>query len=724
MSEVTTTRPPAVQNSIDLHSAQPARRQRRIRRRDAARPLLDRRRRTSLASPQRPQAGLATGRFLPPASSQRKVEATREPILARAAPLWIPGPRPSLAADPEPRLALSDGAFGQSGEAIERGFKNVFCMTLYNEPLEQLKNSLTALIASIEAQEYEAHAPTTKSCIVIIADGRDRVDPDILQFFQSLGLVETGSSFLALGETVHFSHRRADDIMATLGAGGHFRCDVSFAICVKNMNRGKLHSHALFFQRICPALGPDLCYQLDVGTVVAADAVSKLVAYMAEESDVAAAASRILTPTPQGAAASTLSVWQYMDFVAQKAVTWPTEVASGYLSVIPGQFCVFRWSAVSAPSSDIGGERPLDTYLRGLNAIAPLERVMFLAEDRVFGNEIVLARDKSWRIGYCPAAQATTDACDTFGELLRQRRRWQNSALAVRLWLWGRLPAYLARPDKSAFDKARFTGAMLWQGLLTASEVMSPAFLVLLLLAAAGGLIHPRSAMISAAVGGALAAVGGLVWLTFANRTSRWQSRLCLARDVAATLAVVSLLGLAFYVNPLQQAALLVAPVVLMAGVITASMPGQRSAALRHLSLYFLTDRLVSFVLYGYALANMHNVTWGTKGLTDDSGAERAEKRRMLRLRTVIAGSVVAVNLALVVLGLEHSGIWIKSVSSIVEIFVLLCLAVAGTAVAAWAVSAGSALPSLCRAAAIPLLCGHAGQAFQARRPALPEEAR
>ena len=98
---------------------------------------------------------------------------------------------------------------------------------------------------------------------------------------------------------------------------------------------------------------------------------------------------------------------------------------------------------------------------------------MFLAEDRVFGNEIVLARGKSWRIGYCPAAEATTDACDTFGELLRQRRRWQN-ALAVRLWLWGRLPAYLARPDKSALDKAGFTISMLWQGLLTASEVMSP----------------------------------------------------------------------------------------------------------------------------------------------------------------------------------------------------------------------------------------------------------
>src|SRR5262249_44725811 len=151
----------------------------------------------------------------------------------------------------------------------------------------------------------------------------------------------------------------------------------------------------------------------------------------------------------------------------------------------------------------------------------------------------------------------TTDACDTFGELLRQRRRWQNSALAVRLWLWGRVPAYLARSDKSLFDKARFSASMLWQGLLTASEVMSPAVLLLLLLAAAGGLIHPGNAAVAAAIGGALLASGVLAWLTFADGPSRWGSMLCLARDAIAALAVVALLALAYYWNPFEQAALM-----------------------------------------------------------------------------------------------------------------------------------------------------------------------
>ena len=562
MSQATTMRPRAEERSIDLPSVQLATRHPR---RHTEGNLADDRR--GAASRFR-LAGrlLAPGRshgrrrFVldVPVSLEREIGPAFGPIADRIPPAWIPGstpvvPQAEAGSESDVGLNPPDGpsqsVLDQHNLLIEGGFKNVVCMTLYNEPFELLKNSLSSLLVSIGAQGRGAPARATRSCVVIIADGRNRVDADVLHFFERAGLIDTERSFSALGETVHLSRQRADKIMTDLGVDEDLVCEVNFAVCVKNQNRGKLHSHALFFQWICPVLDPELCYQLDVGTVVEASAISELVAYMAHEPDVAAAASRILTSTPQGAA-STLSIWQYMDFVVQKAVTWPTEVASGYLSVIPGQFCVFRWSAVSAPSSHTGGERPLDTYLRGLNAIAPLERVMFLAEDRVFGNEIVLVHDKSWRIGYCPTAEATTDACDTFGELLRQRRRWQNSALAVRLWLWGRLPAYLARSDKSVLDKARFTTSMLWQGLLTATEVISPAFLLLLLIGAASGLIHPESAVLAAAVGGMVVAAGGLAWLTFANRASRWQSTLCLVRDAAATLSVASLLALALYSNP------------------------------------------------------------------------------------------------------------------------------------------------------------------------------
>ena len=96
--------------------------------------------------------------------------------------------------------------------------------------------------------------------------------------------------------------------------------------------------------------------------------------------------------------------------------------------------------------------------------------------------------DKSWRIGYCPAAEATTDACDTFGELLRQRRRWQNSALAVRLWLWGRLPAYLAGSTRACSTRRDSAPRWLAGPTHRVRSDKSRVRLLLLIFAAASGL--------------------------------------------------------------------------------------------------------------------------------------------------------------------------------------------------------------------------------------------
>ena len=178
--------------------------------------------------------------------------------------------------------------------AAGSGFKNVVCITLYNEPFELLRSSLSALILSIGGQRLAPAQAATGSCVVIIADGRNRIDPQIMRFFAELGVIGAGRSFSALGETVHLSRKRIDEVMTALGAPGDLMGEIDFAVCVKDENRGKLHSHALFFQWICPELRPELCYQLDAGTVVEAGAVSNLVAYMDERPDVAAAASRIL----------------------------------------------------------------------------------------------------------------------------------------------------------------------------------------------------------------------------------------------------------------------------------------------------------------------------------------------------------------------------------------------------------------------------------------------
>ena len=163
---------------------------------------------------------------------------------------------------------------------------------------------------------------------------------------------------------------------------------------------------------------------------------------------------------------------------------------------------------------------------------------------------------------------------------------------------------------------------------------------------------------------------------------------------------------------------MLIAPLILVAAVIAASMPGQRWAALRNLPLYLLTDRLISFVLYAYALANVHNVSWGTKGLTHDPRDHSVEKQRMRRLRDIIAGPVVAIQAGLVVVGFDYPGVWVKSISSVVEVFTLLFLVVTSIAAAAWVVSRARSLPAFGRP------CSPSSSAIAPTRPSRQDRSR
>jgi hypothetical protein len=90
------------------------------------------------------------------------------------------------------------------------------CITLCNEPFELPRNSLSALLLSIGGQRFAAAQTATRSCVVIIADGRNRTDPQIIGFFGEMGVIDTGRSFSALGETIHLSRKRIDEVMTAL----------------------------------------------------------------------------------------------------------------------------------------------------------------------------------------------------------------------------------------------------------------------------------------------------------------------------------------------------------------------------------------------------------------------------------------------------------------------------------------------------------------------------
>lgn len=102
-------------------------------------------------------------------------------------------------------------------------------------------------------------------------------------------------------------------------------------------------------------------------------------------------------------------------------------------------------------------------------------------------------------------------------------------------------------------------------------------------------------------------------------------------------------------------------------------------------------------MLYAYALANVHNVSWGTKGLITGHADPQAERLRMRRLRNATAGAILGIDAALILAGLSYSGRWITSVSCVVELFTFLCLVVVVNAAAV-------SLLSGCRSLRLPRL--------------------
>lgn len=590
-------------------------------------------------------------------------------MLEEAARLTAPD---GLEAEPELGAAPFAGWPSTSAFAHYETPDSAVCITLYNEPLRLLQKTMLSILQSVaHAQAQEQTGGVT--CLCLIVDGADAADPDVLEWLERTGIT-TDCLGAGIGdEHLHFSSHCGRRLQRDLGAADADLRDVLHPVrviaCVKAANSGKLNSHSLFFRHLCRRLRPAFCFQLDTGTVVDESAYSTLMERMRREPDIGALAPCIMTSAPNDAAMF-LSTWQYCDFVLQKSLAWPFEVAAGHLSVIPGQFCAFRWSALCSDEETRSQSKdPIEGYLRGLSTADPLEKIMFLAEDRVIGNEIVLREGSNWRLKYSPDAGAVTDACVSVRELMRQRRRWNNSAFACRIWLLGRVPAYVARHDRSAIEKLRFSVAILHQLLLMLLEFGAPAVTFATLAAfveVAMAATSPDAAAARIIVFGSML---GLIALPLLRRVLPAMRASRLFAVVRSLLSVA--LSVAMFVvlaTTLPSAALLLmcVPAALVAIAIALLDWRHIVKLLLWQNIYLLANLLLSPLLTTYAVLNLHDVSWGTKGLTRSSVEARlGERMKTLRGRVVLCW--FGANLGLGALALMGAGLTSQRLNLVFE---------------------------------------------------------
>lgn len=571
------------------------------------------------------------------------------------------------------------------------GPQSAFCVTVYNEPLAALKMTLLSIADSVAAQGV-ADAAGVTSCLCIVIDGAEAAQPEVLDWLGRNGFLGREPTLEVAGEAIHLSTHPMSELRVGFGAPdrpGEAALTVGVAVCVKRQNQGKLHSHFLFFRHICTWLRPTYCLQIDVGTIVDAGAYGALVSRMEDDPEIGALAPCITTTVPnQGS--PFISTWQYFDFVLQKALAWPCEVALGYLSVMPGQFCVFRWSALLASDGGGGEAAPIDGYLRGLTTTDPLERVMYLAEDRVIGNEIVLAPGTKWKLKYCPEARAVTDACGTLPELMRQRRRWNNSAFACRLWVFARLPHYLIRADRGLGQKSQFLLAMLSQLVFLLLDFGAPALTVAVLAAFFAAFQAEGSVLVDVAKIAACAGSAGILLLPWAGRLARGPTSRRILEAFRAGISVTASIAMGIVLcGQLSAGALALLLAQALFAILAVAVLDWRLLPRMLISghVFFLANIALSPLLATYSVFNLQDVSWGTKGLTSSSSSTAVGLARgMGRLKAAVVAMWLAFNAALIALALRAPGITSAKLSILFEIS---CLA--------GAIAAAISLAYLCR---------------------------
>ncbi len=542
------------------------------------------------------------------------------------------------------------------------------CITVYNEPAEALLYSLAGIKNNIDhLMRIGKSFLASQITICIIFDGRERMSDSAANLIEELKLydpqkVKSGAGvhifdgILDSKKLKHCTELFTDSVLSDkhlkhiywtaqeynqLNSSGYIeeqgknieQIFPRVLLCIKEENAGKLNSHWWFFMAFSRYLSPQYCIQMDTGTVPTASCIDLLWSYMEQHENVAGTASFVLTPKPPRLL-DIVSTWQSGYFSIEKVLVFPPEIAAGYLSILPGQLSMLRWKALYPQRSDqlVKEEQtfPLKRYFRGLRKLGLFESNMFLAEDRIIGFEIVTNSSSSWKIALVPSAIAITDACQSLSELLRQRRRWINSIFTVRLWMLLKSFTYLRNGRIGLIDRFRFVGASAYHFLTALLTWFSPATVygsTILLYEYTKDILETHSPLLVPIIDSffimELFSLTTILVLAELYKKYKFLLIVNIASRLSFSAVIIGSLICAFIWTghsgllnlPL---AFCILPALLYLSI---ALHGQwfLNRSWKSVILYFLIDLPVSLVLQSYAFHNIHDVSWGTKGLTRGS---------------------------------------------------------------------------------------------------------
>ncbi|KAF9464953.1 chitin synthase-domain-containing protein [Collybia nuda] len=262
----------------------------------------------------------------------------------------------------------------------------LFCRTMHG-----VMRNIAHLCTRKNSQTWGPNA-WEKVVVCIVADGRHKIHPRVLDCLTLLGVYQPGpmtSSFDKKDVTAHlFEYTTTFGLDSNL----HFKypdkgiVPTQIMFLLKEKNQKKINSHRWFFNAFGPLLQPNVCVLLDVGTRPGNNSIYRLWKAFDVNSNVGGACGEIATYKGKNWSllVNPLVAAQNFEYKISTILDKTTESMFGYISVLPGAFSAYRYIALQ---NDEKGQGPLASYFKG--------EVLHGRDTDIFTSNMYLAEDVS-----------------------------------------------------------------------------------------------------------------------------------------------------------------------------------------------------------------------------------------------------------------------------------------------------------------------------------------
>ncbi|KDR77594.1 hypothetical protein GALMADRAFT_65539 [Galerina marginata CBS 339.88] len=316
-------------------------------------------------------------------------------------------------------------------------------MTMYNEDEELFCRTMHGVIKNVAHLCKRDRSKTwgkegwKKVVVCIVSDGRGKINSRTLSVIAAMGGYQEGVAKTKIGKqdvTAHiYEYTTQISVTPSMKIEGAEKgvVPVQLIFCLKEKNQKKINSHRWFFNAFGAILQPNVCVLLDVGTMPGPTSIYHLWKAFDINSNVGGACGEIVALKGKYGTnlINPLVAAQNFEYKMSNILDKPLESVFGYITVLPGAFSAYRYIALQ---NDSTGEGPLQKYFLGETMHGAGADIftanMYLAEDRILCWELVSKRGGAWILHYVKSAYAVTDVPDQVPELISQRRRWLNGS--------------------------------------------------------------------------------------------------------------------------------------------------------------------------------------------------------------------------------------------------------------------------------------------------------